>query len=78
MNPSLPDQIIHAASLAPRIQGQSVWGEVLSMFALPHPSVAMAACIMFGIAAGAQFADGLSFLQQDWTSFLYISDGGWL
>lgn len=72
------DRIIRAAQERPRLSPQTMWEEFASMFALPHPSVAFAACILFGVAAGVQFSDGMTTLQQDWSSFLYISEGGWL
>ncbi len=78
----LAERIIHAAVMQPRPQkaaGFSAWwNDVLSMFALPHPSVALATVLVLGLALGVQASDGLTVLQQDWSSFLYINEGGWL
>lgn len=76
----LAERIIHAAvsTLQDRPRAVSLWNEFLSMFALPHPSVAVATVIILGIAIGSQAGDGLFVLQQDWSSFLYVNEGGWL
>lgn len=78
--PDLAERIIHAAiaQIPARLKPQSLWDEFLGMFALPHPSVMVAAGVLLGLAVGLQAADGLSSLQQDWTSFLYVNEGGWL
>ncbi len=76
----LAERIIHAAvsqvQSRPRVQG--FWNEVMAMFAIPHPSVAVAAGIILGLMMGIQAGDGLAILQQDWSSFLDINEGGWL
>lgn len=76
----LAERIIHAAVSSvqdrPRITG--FWHEMLDMFVLPHPSVAVAAGVVLGLVVGAQAGDGLFILQQDWSSFLYVNEGGWL
>lgn len=72
------ERIIRAAQARVRKSPQTMWEEFVSMFALPHPSVAFAACVLFGIAAGVQMGDGLNIFQQDWSSFLYVNEGGWL
>lgn len=76
----LAEDIIHAALMKPRAkqQGLSFWNELIAMFAIPHPSVAVATGIVLGLAMGLQLSDGLSMLQQDWSSFLDISEGVWL
>ncbi|MFA5592667.1 MAG: hypothetical protein WC989_05080 [Micavibrio sp.] len=76
----LPERIIGAAlqSMPQNLRPQNLWAEFLSMFAMPHPSVAVAAGIILGVMAGLQAADGLFVLQQDWSSFLEINEGGWL
>ncbi len=76
----LAERIIHAAvSQVQARQGpQGFWNEVMAMFAIPHPSVAVAAGIILGLMMGIQAGDGLAVLQQDWSSFLYINEGGWL
>jgi len=76
----LAERIIHAAishvQERPRIQG--FWNEVMAMFVLPHPSVVVATSIVLGVVMGIQAGDGLAVLQQDWSSFLDINEGGWL
>lgn len=74
------EDIIHAALTHPRARAQALtfWGEFTSMFAIPHPSVAVAAGIILGLVMGVQAGDGMTLLQQDWTSFLDINEGGWL
>jgi hypothetical protein len=76
----LAERIIHAAvsqiQERPRVLG--FWNEVMNMFAIPHPSVAVAAGIIIGLVVGIQAADGLFVLQQDWSSFLEVNEGGWL
>lgn len=76
----LAERIIHAAVSQiqdrPRITG--FWSEILDMIVLPHPSVAVAAGVVLGLVVGAQAGDGLFILQQDWSSFLYVNEGGWL
>jgi len=76
----LAERIIHKAVTqlreSPRVQG--FWNELLAMFAIPHPSVAVAAGIVLGLMVGVQASDGLTVLQQDWSSFLYVNEGGWL
>lgn len=76
----LAERIIHAAvsTIQDRPRALSLWNEFLSIFAIPHPSVAVAAGIVLGIVVGAQAGDGLFILQQDWSSFLYVNEGGWL
>lgn len=76
----LAERIIHAAlsqmQESPRAMG--LWNELLSMLAIPHPSVAVATGVILGLVVGAQAGDGLFILQQDWSSFLYVNEGGWL
>ena len=76
----LAERIIHAAvsriQESPRAMG--LWNELLSMFAIPHPSIAVATVVILGLVVGAQAGDGLFILQQDWSSFLYVNEGGWL
>ncbi len=76
----LAERIIHAAVSQiqdkPRVLG--FWNEMMAMFAIPHPSVAVAAGVIIGLLVGVQAADGLFVLQQDWSSFLYVNEGGWL
>ncbi len=76
----LAERIIHRAlsQEEQKFGMHALWDEMLSMFALPHPSVALATCIILGLVVGAQAGDGLTILQQDWSSFLYINEGGWL
>ncbi len=75
----LAERIITQALLnMPRVTRKSFWEELGFMFALPHPRVAIAAGVILGIAMGVQAGDGLTMLQQDWSSFLYINEGGWL
>lgn len=76
----LAERIIHAAvsQIQERPRRNSFWNELLAMFAIPHPSVAVAAGVIIGIVVGLQAGDGLSALQQDWSSFLYVNEGGWL
>lgn len=76
--PDLADRIIHAALQVKARSQQNLWQEMLSMFALPYPTVAAAACVVVGLVIGLQAGDGLSLLQQDWTSFLEINEGDWL
>lgn len=76
----LAESIIHAALTHPRARQQALgfWNELMNMFAFPHPSVAVAAGVVFGLVMGIQASDGLFLLQQDWSSFLDINEGGWL
>lgn len=74
----LSERIIHAALQGKARAQQSLWQEVLSMFAFPYPTMAAAACLLLGLAIGIQAGDGLSLLQQDWTSFLEINEGDFL
>lgn len=78
----LAERIVHAAAMAPKINHQtlwaSIWKETLSMLVIPHPSVAVAAGVVLGVLIGMHASDGLSVLQQDWSSFLEINEGGWL
>jgi hypothetical protein len=76
----LAERIIHAAisQTQERPRAQNFWNELMQMFAIPHPSVAVAAGIILGLMMGIQAGDGLAVLQQDWSSFLYINEGGWL
>jgi len=80
MKPDLAERIIHAALQTPqgRQRGIDIWNDVVAMLAIPHPSVAVAAGIVLGLMMGIQASDGLSILQQDWSSFLVINEGGWL
>lgn len=80
MSAGLSERIIHAAlqSKQGRAQGVNLWNEILAMLAVPHPSVAVAAGILLGMVMGIQASDGLSILDQDWSSFLFINEGGWL
>lgn len=76
----LAERIIHAAvsQMQRRAQTGGFWSEILSMLLIPHPSVAVATGIILGLVIGAQAGDGLFILQQDWASFLYVNEGGWL
>lgn len=76
----LAERIIHAAvsQIQERPRLNTFWNELLAMFAVPHPSVAVAAGVLIGIVVGMQAGDGLFVLQQDWSSFLYVNEGGWL
>lgn len=76
----LAERIIHRAIAAMPLPVRSgtVWTDMLSMLALPHPSVLVAASVILGLMFGVQAGDGLFSLQQDWTSFLDINEGGWL
>lgn len=76
----LAERIIHAALQHPqnKARGADIWNDVMAMLAIPHPSVAVAAGIVLGLMMGIQASDGLSILQQDWSSFLVINEGGWL
>ena len=79
--PDLAERIIHAAISQPQEKPRRAstwWNDVLSMFVLPHPSVAVVTGVLFGLVVGMQASDGLTVLQQDWSSFLYINEGGWL
>lgn len=76
--PDLAERIIHAALQVKTRAQQNLWQEFLSMFAMPYPTVAATACVIVGLVIGLQAADGLSLLQQDWTSFLEINEGDWL
>lgn len=75
----LAERIIFAAVTT--MQGKpslSLWQELMGMIAFPHPSVMAAAGVVLGLLVGVQASDGLSSLQQDWSSFLYVNEGGWL
>lgn len=76
----LAERIIHAA--VSQAQGKPLattfWDELMAMIVIPHPSVAVAAGIILGLMAGLQASDGLSMLQQDWSSFMVVNEGGWL
>jgi hypothetical protein len=76
----LAERIIHAAisKIQDSPRAMSLWNELLSVFAIPHPSVVVATGIILGVVIGAQAGDGLFILQQDWSSFLYVNEGGWL
>ena len=76
----LAERIIHAAvsTVQERPRAQNFWNELMTMLAIPHPSVAVAAGVVLGLVMGVQASDGLTVLQQDWSSFLYINEGGWL
>lgn len=76
----LAERIIHAAvsHIQERPRAKGFWNELLDMLVLPHPSVAVAAGVILGLVVGAQAGDGLFILQQDWSSFLYVNEGGWL
>lgn len=76
----LAERIIHAAvsQIQDRPRAQGFWNEVMAMLVLPHPSVAVATGIILGIVVGMQAGDGLYILRQDWSSFLYVNEGGWL
>ena len=76
--PDLADRIIHAALSHVPARRPGFWGELAAMFALPHPSVAIAAGVVLGLVLGIQAGDGLLVFQDDWSSFLYINEGGWL
>lgn len=78
--PDLAERIIRKAMTQMREnpRAQNLWNELLAMFAIPHPSVAVAAGIILGLMVGVQASDGLTVLQQDWSSFLYVNEGGWL
>lgn len=76
----LAERIIHQAvsALQEPARARNIWAEIGAMIALPHPSVALATTILFGLVVGFQAGDGLSLLGQDWSSFLDINEGGWL
>lgn len=75
----LSERIIHAALAHMPVRTRpGFWGELMAMFALPHPSVAIAAGVILGLVLGIQAGDGLFAIQDDWSSFLYINEGGWL
>ncbi len=75
----LAERIIHAAvSQIREKRSQNFWDDFMAMFAIPHPSVAVATGIILGLVVGIQASDGLTILQQDWSSFLYVNEGGWL
>ncbi len=76
----LAERIIHATLQHPQNKARAadIWNDVMGMLAIPHPSVAVAAGIVLGLMMGIQASDGLSILQQDWSSFLVINEGGWL
>lgn len=76
----LAERIIHAAisQIQERPRVLSFWNEMIGMFAIPHPSVALAAGVILGLLVGMQAGDGLYVLQEDWSSFLYVNEGGWL
>lgn len=77
--PDLAERIIYAAvSQVREMRRQNFWDDFMAMFAIPHPSVAVAAGIIVGLTVGIQASDGLTILQQDWSSFLYVNEGGWL
>lgn len=73
------ESIIHAALTQVREKRAiGFWNEMMAAFAIPHPSVALAAGVVLGLMVGIQAGDGISLLQQDWSSFLDINEGGWL
>ncbi|GEM_PF-2372333 len=76
----LAERIIHAAvtQMRDKPRAQNFWDDFMAMFAIPHPSVAVATGIILGLVLGLQASDGLTILQQDWSSFLYVNEGGWL
>jgi hypothetical protein len=76
----LAERIIYAAvnSIQDRAVPRNIWAEIGAMFALPHPRVVVAMSVLIGVVVGFQAADGLVPLGQDWSSFLYINEGGWL
>lgn len=57
---------------------RSFWNEFGAMFALPHPAVVLACGVILGLVMGLQAGDGLTMLNQDWSSFLDVNEGGWL
>jgi len=76
----LAERIIYAAiaGIQDLPTPRNIWDELRAMFALPHPSVVVVTTILLGLAVGLQAGDGLSMLNQDWSSFLEINEGGWL
>lgn len=76
----LAERIIHAAvmGIQERAIPRNIWAEIGAMFAVPHPRVVVAMSVLIGVVVGFQAADGLVPLGQDWSSFLYINEGGWL
>ncbi|PZQ45441.1 MAG: hypothetical protein DI551_07395 [Micavibrio aeruginosavorus] len=75
----LAERIIHAAVSQIREKTKlSFWAEVASMITIPHPSVAVATGLVLGLVVGMQTGDGLFAIQDDWSSFLYVNEGGWL
>jgi len=75
----LAERIIHAALSAAQVKPSArLWDDFMAMFMVPHPSVAVAAGVFIGLALGIEASDGLTILQQDWSSFLYVNEGGWL
>lgn len=77
----LSERIIHAAVAGiqekPR-KYSTLWSDLMGMLVVPHPSVVVATAIILGLAVGIQAGDDLFSLQQDWSSFLDINEGGWL
>lgn len=76
----LAERIIFAAvsNIQERAMPRNIWAEIGAMFVLPHPRVVMAMSVLVGVVVGFQAGDGLVPLGQDWSSFLYINEGGWL
>ncbi len=77
----LAERIIHAALTQERANKRRLVGfidDLMAMIVIPHPSVAVAAGIILGLMMGVQASDGLSMFQQDWSSFLFVNEGGWL
>ncbi len=69
---------LHSGQEKPHPAWDNFWNEIMGMVVLPHPSVAVATGIILGVVIGMQAGDGLSMLQQDWSSFLEVNEGGWL
>ena len=76
----LAERIIFAAILGLQEipARRNFWSELSTMFALPHPSVVVACGVLIGVAVGLQASDSLTILNQDWSSFMEINEGGWL
>ncbi len=50
------------------------WSELADFFILPQPAIAFAACLVVGLFFGLEAEDFYILTQEDWSSFLYISE----
>ncbi len=82
VRPDLAERIIftalHSGQEPPPAAWGAIWKDLMSMVVIPHPSVVVATGIILGIVIGMQTGEGLSMLEQDWSSFLDVNEGGWL